>query len=284
MVGAHVLAAATECGAVCMNPTFLEYSDWFEGTRGSLATWTPDGNARQPYHLRLRKLAYVATRAAWQVGKVLAPLSFGRIAQARAPKRQPQDLKDVIERAQSRGASTLLLQGYYFRHSPWTERHAALLRTFFLPCLEHRQAAEQVIKDLRQQCAVVVAVHLRHGDYKTHLGGRYFWTVPEYRAFMERMQTLLAPARVGFLICSNAKHYPDEFTDLTWSFGPGSVPADLHAMASCDYVLGPPSSFSAWAAFQGNTKLLHLDHRDQAFSLADFTAQVAPTPPCEPAD
>jgi hypothetical protein len=284
MVGAHVLAAAVECGAVCLNPTFLDYSDWFEGTRRSLATWTIDGSDEitpQLYHLRMRKAAYLATRAAWQLGKIIAPLSLGRVAQARAPKRQPQDLKDVIE--QARGATTLLLQGYYFRHAPWAERHAQLLRSFFLPCTEHRQAAEHVIKKLRQRCAVVVAVHLRHGDYKTHLDGRYFWSVPEYRMFMERMQTLLTPTQVGFLICSNAQHQPDEFTGLTWSFGPGSVPADLHAMACCDYVLGPPSSFSAWAAFQGNTKLLHLNHRDQAFSLADFTVQNTPTPPCEAA-
>lgn len=168
----------------------------------------------------------------------------------------------VIEKAQNSGATTLLLQGYYFRHAPWAERHAALLRAFFLPCAKHRHAAEQVIHELRKRCDLVVAVHLRHGDYQTHLGGRYFWSVPEYRTFLERMQSLLAPARVGFLICSNATHQPKAFTGLIWSAGPGSATADLHAMSCCDYVVGPPSSFSAWAAFQGNTRLLHLDHRD----------------------
>jgi len=276
LVGAHVLAAAVECGATCLNPAFLEYSDWFEGPRRSLATWTPGAVDHPPYSLRQRTCAYIATRVAWQAGKIFAPLSLGRIARAIGRQREPQDLKEVVERAQNGGATTLLLQGYYFRHAPWAERHAALLRSFFLPCAEHRVAAEQVINDLRRSCDVVVAVHVRHGDYQTHKGGRYFYPLPMYRTFIERMRSLLSPARVGFLICSNAKHNAEAFTGLTWRPGPGSVPGDLYAMACCDYVLGPPSTFSSWAAFQGNTRLLHLDRSDREFSLADFTVKSSP--------
>ena len=274
MVGAHVLAAAAECGATCINPAFLEYSDWFEGPRRCLATWQPANPAGTTYSPRLRQATYAATRVAWQMSKVLGPLSLGRIARARARNSKPLDLKDVID--QARGASTLLLQGYHFRHAPWAERHADLLRRFFLPLAEYRTLADAVVLDLRRTCDVVVAVHLRHGDYKTHLDGRFFWEAPVYRGFMDRMTTLLAPAKVGFLICSNARHQPSDFTGLTWRPGPGSVPGDLYAMSRCDYILGPPSSFSSWAAFQGGTRLLRVAAADQAFSLDDFAVQRAP--------
>ena len=276
MVGAHVLAAAADIGATCLNPAFLEYSDWFEGPRRSLATWIPGISSPRTYALGQRRLTYAATRVAWEASKVVGPLSLGRIARARARNRDPQDLKVVVERAQAGGASTLLLQGYHFRHAPWAQRHAGLLREFFLPCVKHRGPAEAVVGELRRTCDVVVAVHLRHGDYKTHLDGRFFWEVPIYRGFIERIRGLLAPANVGFLVCSNARHSPEDFTGLTWKPGPGSVAGDLYAMSRCDFVLGPPSSFSSWAAFQGGAKLLRITNADQAFTLDDFAVQDAP--------
>ena len=253
-----------------------EYSDWFEGPRRSLLTWYPSAVERPPYSSRQRRLAYLATRCAWQASKVLGPLSLGRIARVIGRPRTPQDLKSVIAAAQAANTHTLFLQGYYFRHIPWVVRHAESLRAFFRPCLEHRIAANVVVDALRQTSDIVVAIHLRHGDYQFHKGGRYFWPVTTYRTFIDRICDLLAPARVGFMICSNAAHDPAHFAGLTWRAGPGSVPSDLYAMSRCDYILGPPSTFSSWAAFLGRARLLHLLTDNQPFGLDDFTVQDHP--------
>jgi hypothetical protein len=35
----------------------------------------------------------------------------------------------------------------------------------------------------------------------------------------------------------------------------GSAVEDLYSLARCDYLLGPPSTFSLWASFYGNVPL-----------------------------
>lgn len=281
IVGAHVLAAAYEYGIDCLNPTLLQYSEWFAGTKKRLMNWTSVPSAERTIPSWQRSAAYTITRGLWQAGKILCPLSFGRISSVRAPARDPQDLQVVLSQAQFRGVATLLLQGYYFRHYPWAERHANRIRAFFSPLDEYRRAGEAAIAALRRDREVIVGVHLRHGDYRTFLDGRYFWDVSIYRSFMERIQGLLSPKRVGFLLCSNEKHAANSFSGMECKLGPGSVPGDLHALSCCDYVMGPPSSFSAWAAFMSGTRLFHLMRPDHDFKIEDFTKQKTPHPPLE---
>jgi hypothetical protein len=45
---------------------------------------------------------------------------------------------------------------------------------------------------------------------------------------------------------------------------------DMYALAGCDYIIGPPSTFSMWASFIGKVPLFHLHDREINFSLSDF--------------
>jgi hypothetical protein len=50
---------------------------------------------------------------------------------------------------------------------------------------------------------------------------------------------------------------------------------DLFALAECDYVLGPLSTFSQWASFHGNKPLLQLRDKNtrverERFRVADL--------------
>lgn len=259
IVYAHLLAAARERGWDLVNPTFEPYADLFVGTRSR-----PHGRAMLP------------VRLAWQAGKILAPLSGGILARARARGAVEVDLESSVPAAESRGARWLLIQGYRIRCPSWVAKQAAALRTFFTPIDAHRIPAEARVAELRARGDVVVGVHVRHGDYAEHLGGRYFYPIAEYAGFMRRVRDLLAPRNVAFLVCSQAAQPPEALHDLTWTPGPGAAAADLHALSCCDLILGPPSSFSAWAAFFGGKPLLRIEHRTQEFTLADFLPQPHP--------
>jgi hypothetical protein len=60
--------------------------------------------------------------------------------------------------------------------------------------------------------------------------------------------------------------------------GPGHLVADLAALSGCDWLLGPPSSFSAWAAFAGNRPLLVVEDPAADFGLHDFTVSPSVDP------
>jgi hypothetical protein len=76
--------------------------------------------------------------------------------------------------------------------------------------------------------------------------------------------------RLAFLICSDEPRHENEFPGLTVGFGPGSQMGDLHALARCDWILGPLSTFSMWASFYGNKPLLLLRDSAARVELSQF--------------
>ena len=75
---------------------------------------------------------------------------------------------------------------------------------------------------------------------------------------------------MAFLLCSNEELNYADFAGLQVHSATGHFVEDLYALAACDLVLGPPSSYSMWASFYGQVPLLHLEHADQPVSLPDF--------------
>lgn len=69
---------------------------------------------------------------------------------------------------------------------------------------------------------------------------------------MDRMVNQLSGKKVGFLVCSNATQPADAFTGLVWHNGLGTEIGDLIALASCDYNIGPASTYSEWASLYGD--------------------------------
>jgi hypothetical protein len=53
-------------------------------------------------------------------------------------------------------------------------------------------------------------------------------------------------------------------------FGAGSPVGDLYALAQCDYIFGPVSTFSQWASFYGNKPLLHLENHEAQVEREQF--------------
>jgi hypothetical protein len=75
---------------------------------------------------------------------------------------------------------------------------------------------------------------------------------------------------VAFLLCSNEALDLRDFADLPVRLATGHFVEDLYALAACDYVLGPPSSYSMWASFYGQVPLLHIERPEQEIQLTDF--------------
>ena len=87
---------------------------------------------------------------------------------------------------------------------------------------------------------------------------------------MRRIELLFPSQRVTFLVCSNAALNQDSFTGLQTTCGSGHLVEDMYALAACDYMVGPPSTYTMWASFYGETPLLALKQPDKAFSLDQF--------------
>jgi hypothetical protein len=52
--------------------------------------------------------------------------------------------------------------------------------------------------------------------------------------------------------------------------GSGPPVNDLWTLSKCDFVFGPPSTFSQWASFYGKVPLLHLRGNDDRIEVEKF--------------
>ena len=277
-VSAHCLAAARERGWILVNPSLEHYAEHFVGPRADALLCKDPRPDAAPALALTRRLAYTSARLIWQASKLLELIPGVPVATARALRREYRDLRPVITDAEQRGARLLALRGYHFRHHPWARRHADAIRAYFEPLAAIRAEAETAVAAVRARADVVVGVHIRHGDYAKHLDGRFFYSIPTYLRLMRECEKLLAPQRVAFIILSNAAHEADEFAEFDATPGPGGLVSDLHAMSLCDRIVGPPSSYSSWAAFYGEVPIARVQQPDRALTPADFTLLRSPDP------
>lgn len=159
----------------------------------------------------------------------------------------------------------------------YISRHADTLRHLFTPGDEVWTAIGEMMPAAPEEC-VTVGVHMRGGDYRTYLGGRYFYTTEVYRKFMLQMKSLLEEKgkSVRFLICTNEAFRREEFEGLDIMHQQGTdMLVDLYGLSRCDYIIGPPSTFSQWASFYGGALLKPLMSADEHLSLDDFGRVVA---------
>ncbi len=278
-LAAHCLAAAQERGWILMNATLEEYAQHFVGPSvDAIVCAMPRPTDRKRVPEFTRPLAYGVGRVAWQLSKGLKRIPGIPVAAEKALRRDHRDLGPIVISAEERGARLLALQGYHFRHHPWAQNQADAIRTYFAPLPEIRAEAERVVAAARADADAVIGVHIRHGDYASHLDGRFFYPVQTYLRLMRDARALLAPRRVAFLIFSNAEHAANEFAEFDATPGPGGLVSDLHALSLCDRIIGPPSSYSSWSAFYGRVPIARVQEPDRRLTPADFEVLESPHP------
>src|SRR5256885_16731419 len=76
--------------------------------------------------------------------------------------------------------------------------------------------------------------------------------------------------RVGFLIRSDSPPDPENFRRQRHFFGGANPVTDLCALSKCDFIAGPPSTFTQWASFWGDVPLYSIDSPTAPISAEDF--------------
>ena len=148
------------------------------------------------------------------------------------------------------------------------------IRSVILPEADSRKKAAERIELLRQKFEVIVAVHIRRGDYKTFLDGKYYFEDDIYLHKMEQINQLLAPTKVVFAIFSNEKIDINNFTTINASFSNDNTPiGDMWGISLCDFIIGPLSTFSMWASFLKKVPL-HFIQKDTKIKTMNIFSPV----------
>jgi hypothetical protein len=265
---AHVVAAAIESGCRVANPCFADYADLFGSTVPDLWCRYPPRPSHWPRWAWLRRgTSALVVLLAGALRRSRPGLPGVRVVAARGETVQ---LDGAGFRQALRPGETVLLHGWRFRCKPLFRKHAAEIRAFFTPSEAHRRRVAGVVGEARERCEVLVGVHIRQGDYRQFAGGRHYFETPQYAEVMARVAALFTGRRVGFLICSNEPQDARHFQGFEHRFGTGHPVEDMYALAACDYLVAPMSTFSLWASFYGQTPVHVIADPRAPLTLAAF--------------
>jgi len=235
---ANALAAAVEHGWQVVNPVFGRYSEYFYGTAVDDFRDSPgDSNPLSVASLPFWKQRYAVARRI-KPSTVFSGYDTSII-----------NIDEIL--IQRTNDSRLWFNGLYCIANVSFGKHSDLLRKIFCPVEAIRNDVERSVDAARAGGEVLVGVHIRHGDYAHHDGGMLFYDTSEYAELMRRMQELMPNKIVKFLVCSNEEQAKEDLHGVDWRPGPGSEVGDLYALAACDYIIGPPSTYTQWASFYG---------------------------------
>ena len=274
---AHWLAFALEKEVRILNPAFAEYSVLFQGTADQRWGKFPgDIDAASP-SVASREWIYWLNRSAYKLAKPLAISKNAGIRVAKAQSSKFIQTDSLWNDFFKESWSILFTQGLHF-YSPgdWFVRHGDTIRSFLAPLNDYQEKATKFVKQVKLQTDVLVGVHLRQTDYQEFVGGRFFYSLNQYLMKMLEIRELYQPRRCTFLICSDVPWEGSLKQDLQCLSGPGTVIGDLMALSECDLILGPPSTFSGWAAWYGKVPIHFLENLIIPLALDSF--QILPYP------
>lgn len=269
-VYAHFIAFSAEHGVSIWDPAFGDYASEFEKTASDPLCRYPPVRSRLPASRWVRSFLFLLARTAAAIIARVGPrerlgLDLLRIA--------TWDLCDLsndsfLNRAHER--KVLLVQGWLFVDEKSLHKHADKVRRHLTPAAHHRHKSARTLAALRKTADVIVGLHIRQGDYAEFLQGRYFFSTEQYAAIAQRMTDTLEGASAIFVICSNSQQDPAAFDRIPCHFSSGTPIEDMCLLSGCDYIIGPPSTFTLWASFFGQVPLRMVQDPRTPFGLDDF--------------
>jgi hypothetical protein len=250
---ASVYAWCLEHGHTLRYPSFHRYAHLFPSFE---RRWWGDPAAEpncplsRPNLVRFQKAAVLALRGLSRLG-----LFTGRL--------RPPTGVDVALLAPSDAAFPPPGRGRYVLFS-WRFSNPEGLRKHRAKILELLRPQPGVSEDARAFAGALppgrlrIGVHIRHRDYRLFKGGKFFIPIEGYREQMARLRERYASHRPVFVIFSDEPRRAEEFDGFDVHLSGGTMIQDLHRMAGCDVIVGPPSTFNVWAAYVGGGITLHI--------------------------
>lgn len=266
----HFIANAAEFGYRLVNPTFDEYRDLFPAVARD-----DFGGHDISVHLRPRMSFRAFESCSRSVLKRL-PRSPWHHWYRLEGDHVAFDLRDPGYLGNAR-SKLVFTTGWQFRDATSLFKHRPLIQACFRPGPEVVAEVDACRREARRDADVLVGVHIRRGDYARWEQGRYFYELADYARFMRAAQAGFKQEgrSVAFLVCSNEALNAAMFEGLRVHLAPGHPLKDLYALASCDAIMGPPSTYSLWAAYYGEARLCHIPGVQAALTAADFTVFAA---------
>lgn len=266
----HCIGFVLENGGTVYNPSFDEYAPHFQFAHRDLLCKFPPPLVPLPAGPKAR-VKYYETIEHWANLGIMYRRRVKRLMiQTHAFGDELCFMNEDPFRQIAREKKVLFLYGWPYRDYAAFNKHADTIRKFFQPAVHIQKNVDALLARCRAKGDLVIGIHIRRGDYKEYENGRFFYEPCQYAALMRATAALFPGRKLHFLICSNEAVDAEVFQELDFSLGNNQIAEDMYSLAKCDYILGPPSTYTMWASFMGQVPLYRVCDPHAAFSLSDF--------------
>jgi len=177
------------------------------------------------------------------------------------------DSKEFLEISRHKN---VIAEKSVFRGYSSLVKHEKTIRGVFTPYSSYLELPKKLTREVKSKNNLCVGVHIRRGDYKVWKNGIHYHTDEIYAEFMHKFTNLYPEQKVSFLITSNGKVNLEKFKNLECRVAGGNLIEDLYTLAMCDFIIGPPSTYSRWASFWGEVPLGVIENENHQLSKEDF--------------
>ena len=140
------------------------------------------------------------------------------------------------------------------------------------------QYTEPVRQKMSQWDGIRLGVHIRRGDYAVWKGGMYCYSNEKYADFIRQFALLKPEGQIDVFLSTNDSSVSEEsFRTLIPDeririhLLAGNAVEDLFMLSECDYIIGPPSTYSLVASMYKDIPLCRMDAvSDGKMQMSDF--------------
>lgn len=166
--------------------------------------------------------------------------------------------------------SVIFFDGPLFRDWESFRKHALLIREYFTLLDVYQYQINKLLDEITKNCDLIIGVHIRQGDYINFCQGKFFYKIEDYLKVMERTLGLFPNKKVSFLVSSDARLKKENFSAFDCFFANGHIVEDMYSLAQCDYIIGPPSTYSGWASFYREVPRYQIEDITKFPTINDF--------------
>jgi len=279
ILSAHLLAFAKEYRHWFVDFGFDEYAIFFSSSSNRPFLSWPQFPLGFPFAEKAQTISFTLSRHVTVGGR--ANRIFGKYewfeqiylkSLAEEANLDLESNRELVKRLIN--SKIVVCDGWWIRSHNLVQKHSSFIIDFFRPNLAIQREVYDRIEKLRQGTDYLVGVHVRREDYRV-VAPHLVFEDSTWKKILFRIKEMLHPCTVKFVVCSNESLNWMNTNDLDYVIVKGEPVVDLHILAACDYIVGPPSTFSEWAAFVGRSKLCVL-RSEQIGEIDSFIPITSP--------
>lgn len=179
----------------------------------------------------------------------------------------------VLDELRSR--KRIAVDGWHFRFPDLFLSNKKEIKEMFAIKSEYLNEIKPYMDDRLKKADISLGVHIRRGDYKTWMGGKYYFSDDVYINHIRQFMKLFPDKKVAVFICTNdrkldIKKYKELLKEGDIYLPNGNEIEDLYVLSQCNYLLGVKSTFSLMASFYNDRPFYWIVDKDEPMKLDNF--------------